>query len=54
MVNTIVSQGLVAVCMLGYSDIDSSTHRKTLNAVFWDLVAHFFHVGTDINSFLKK
>ena len=54
MVNSIISKCLISICMLSYSNFDSSTHRKTFNAVFWDLIAHFFHVRTDINSFFTE
>ena len=54
MIGTIVSECLVTIGMLGYSNFNSSSHRKTFNAVFWDFIAHFFHIRTDINPFFTE
>ena len=54
MVNSIISNCLVTICMLSYSNINSSPHRKTFDIILWDIIAHLFHIGTNINPFFSK
>ena len=51
LVGSIISQGLETIGMLSYRYFNSPAHRQTLNAVVINVIAHFFHIATDIDTF---
>ena len=51
LVGSIISQGLETIGMLSYRYFNSPAHWETLNAVVIDVIAHFFHIATDIDPF---
>ena len=54
MVNTVISNCLITIGMLGNCDFNPTTHRQTFDTVLWNLVTHFLHIALDINTLLAK